>query len=330
MSKIKVTDEMLDLFKKSGSSNREEAIQAQAEIAKALELPLRQGIMYGDVTGGIFTPITDGTDEFPLDLLAPGTEGQYLAYTNPGRGYIPQRSVESDYVRVATYQLASSIDFDLRYAKKASWNILERAMGVFEGGFVKKINDDAWHTLLMAAADRNILVFDDDAAAGQITKRLFSLMKVTMKRNGGGNGPTSRGRLTDVYLSLEGVEDIRNWGPDQLDDLSRREVYKSADNGVPLTNMYGVTLHEMFEMGDGQEYQDYFVTELGGELGSSDKELVVGLDLTSNDSFVMPVTEGLEVFEDPTLHRQQRQGYYGWMGAGFGVLDGRRIVAGSF
>jgi hypothetical protein len=97
-----------------------------------------------------------------------------------------------------------------------------------------------------------------------------------------------------------------------------------------LTNMYGVTLHEMFEFGDGQEYQDYFVTELGGELGSSDKELVIGLDLTSNDSFVMPVTEGLEVFEDPTLHRQQRQGYYGWMGAGFGVLDGRRIVAGSF
>lgn len=330
MSEFKITEELLELFKKSGSNVREEALQAQAEIAKAVELPLRQGIMYGDVTGGIFSSVVDGTQEFPLDLLAPGTEGQYLAYTNPGYGYIPQRSVESDYVRVASYQLANSIDFALRYAKKANWNILERSMRVFEGGFVKKINDDAWHTLLMAAADRNILVYDDDAAAGQITKRLFSLMKITMKRNGGGNGPTSRGRLTDCYLSPEGIEDIRNWGIDQLDDASRREVYKSADNGVPLTRIYGLTLHEMFEFGDGQEYQDYFLTDIGGSLASSDKELVIGLDLSSNDSFVMPVTEGLEVFEDPVLHRQQRQGYYGWMELGFGVLDGRRVMAASF
>jgi hypothetical protein len=65
-------------------------------------------------------------------------------------------------------------------------------------------------------------------------------------------------------------------------------------------------------------------------LESSDTELVVGLDQSSNDSFVMPVKEQLQVFEDPTLHRQQRAGYYGFAELGFGVLDNRRVILGSF
>jgi len=62
----------------------------------------------------------------------------------------------------------------------------------------------------------------------------------------------------------------------------------------------------------------------------SDVELVVGLDQSKSDSFVMPVKAQLQVFEDPTLHRQQRAGYYGWAELGFGVLDNRRVVLGSF
>lgn len=322
------SQELIDLYIRSGDADKAVAISAQREIAKALELPLRKGIMAGDIN--LFTPSTDGTDEFPLDLLAPGTEGQHVAYTNPGHGYIPQRSVESDYVRIATYSVASSIDFLLSYARKGNWDILGRAMGVLEDSFVKKMNDDAWHTVLAAVADRNILVYDADAANGQLTKRLVSLLKTVMRRNAGGNSVSSRGRLTDLYTSIEGVEDIRNWGIDQLDDTSRREVYQAADSGAPLTRIYGVTLHDLFELGDGQEYQDYFVNDLGGSLSSGDTELVIGVDTQTNDSFIMPVKMPVTIFEDETLHRSQRQGYYGWAEVGFGVLDGRRVIAGSF
>lgn len=330
MEKIELTPELKEFLVKSGDMQKSVAIAAQAEIAKAITIPLREGIQFGDVTGGIFSPITDGTTEFPTDLLAPGTEGQYVAYTNPGHGYIPQRNVQSDYIRVNSYGITSAIDWRLEYAANANWDIISRALRVLEGSFVKKINDDAWRTLLLAAADRNILVYDPDAADGQITKRLISIMKTVMKRNSGGNGPVNRGRLTDIFVSPEGIEDIRNWGLDMLDDASRREVYLASDNGRPLTRIYGVNLKEMFEFGDGQEYQDFFINVLGGELPSGDKELVIGLDLENNDSFVMPITQQLQVFEDEALHRHQRQGYYGWMKTGFGVLDGRRIIAGSF
>lgn len=329
-SRTRPSDEMLKLFVRSGDPDKSVAIAAQREIAKALELPLRSGIMAGNVIQGIFSPSDDGTDEFPLDLLAPGTETQHVAYTNPGHGYIPQRSVESDYVRIATYSVGSSIDFLLSYARNANWNILARAMEVLEGSFVKKMNDDGWHTLLAAAADRNILVYDADAAAGQLTKRLISLLKTTMRRNSGGNSVTSRGKLSDLYLSLEGIEDIRNWGIDQLDDASRREVYQATDGGAPLTRIYGTFLHDLFELGDGQEYQDYFVSDLGGSLAAGDVELVIALDQVNNDSFVMPVKLPVQIFEDESLHRHQRQGFYGWAEIGFGVLDGRRVLAGSF
>lgn len=328
------SDEFIALLQRSGSSDKAVALDAQREIAKALELPLRKGIMFGDVVTGIFEKMVlepGSSPEFPLDLLAPGTERDYTAYTNPGHGRIPEKHVEGDYVMVNTYGITNSIDFLLRYAREARWDIVARAMQVLESGFVKKINDDGWHTVLAAAVDRNILVYDGDAAAGQFTKRLISLAKTVMLRNGGGNSVTATGRLTDLYLSPEAIEDVRNWGIDQLDEVSRREVYQSADSGAPLTRIFGVNLNGLFEFGDGQEYQTFFTSDLGGSLGpNSDVELIVGLDLNARDSFVMPVKREVEIFEDEGLHRSQRQGYYGWAEIGFGVLDNRRVLAASF
>ena len=324
----------LDLLKRSGSAVKDEALAAQRELAQALEMPLRQGVLVGDVVTGIFEamPIEPGSSvEFPLDLLAPGEEDDFVAYTNPGHGRIPERHVEGDYVMVPTYSVASSIDWLLRYAREARWDIVGRAMQVLEASFVKKINDDGWHTLLSAGVDRNVLVYDADATAGQFTKRLVSLLKTVMRRNGGGNSASiNRGRLTDIYLSPEALEDIRNWGVDQVDEITRREIYVAGDEGGVITRVFGVNLHDIDELGEGQEYQNFFDVDLAGSLQASDVELVVGLDMQANDSFLMPVKQDVQVFEDDTLHRQQRAGLYGWAELGFAVLDNRRILLGSF
>ena len=327
-------DHFIELIKRSGSVDKNEALVAQHELAVALETPLRKGVLVGDVLDGIFEKINmePGTAaEFPLDLLAPGTENEHVAYTNPGHGRIPERAVEGDYVMVPTYSVASSIDYLLRYAREARWDVVGRAMQVLEAGFVKKMNDDGWHTLLAAGVDRNILVYDADAAQGQFTKRIVSLMKTVMRRNGGGNsGSLNRGRLTDIYLSPEALEDIRNWGIDQVDEVTRREIYQAGDDGAAITRVFGVNLHDMDEIGEGQEYQRFFTDQLLGGLASSDSELVVGLDLSANDSFIMPIKQDIQIFEDDALHRHQRAGFYGWAEIGFAVLDNRRILLGSF
>jgi hypothetical protein len=328
------SEEFISLLRNCGDSNMDVALAAQREFAQALELPLRKGVLIGNILGNIFETINvepGGSTEYPLDLLSPGTEGEHVAYTNPGHGRIPERAVESDYVMIPTYSIASSIDFLLRYAREARWDITARAMQVLEAGFVKKMNDDGWHTLLAAGVDRNILVYDGDATAGMFSKRLVSLMQTVMRRNAGGNTASgNRGRLTDLYVSPEALEDVRNWGLDQVSDAIRTQIYNAGEGGAPITNIFGVALHDLDELGEGQEYQSFFEEGLGGAVQGSDLELVIGLDQGANDSFVMPMKQQVSIHEDPTLHRQQRVGWYGFAELGFGVLDNRRIILGSF
>ena len=326
------TPEMNELLVRAGSLKKEESLSATAELAKALELPLRKGVMSGNILDGIFETIrleTGSTSEFPLDFLAPGTEKDFVAYTIPNHGRIPERHVEGDYVMVPTYDVGASIDWLLKYARDARWDIVGRAMSVMESQFVKKANDDGWHTIISAGVDRNILVYDSDAATGVFSKRLVSLMKTVVRRNGGGNSTSiNRGLLTDLYLSPEGIEDIRNWGVDEVDPITRRELI-TQDGGL-LLRIFQVNLHDLDELGEGQEYQNFYSSDLSGSLPTGDNEIVVGLDLRNTDSFVMPVREGVQIFEDDTLHRQRRAGLYGWAEHGFAVLDNRRVLLGSF
>ena len=322
---------LTELLVRCGSHKKEESLAANAEFAKALELPLRQGILNGDILDGIFEPIQlapGSTPEFPLDFLAPGTEKDFVAYTIPNHGRIPERHVEGDYVMVPTYDIGASIDYLLKYARDARWDVVGRAMEVLEAQFVKKMNDDGWHTLLAAAVDRNIVVFDSDASGGQFTKRLVSIMKTVMRRNGGGNSSSlNRGMLTDLYVSPEAMEDIRNWGLDQIDELTRREIYTAADG--TLNRVFGINLHDLDELGAGQQYQTFYTSTLSGTMDGGDSEVVVGLDLRKRDSFIMPVRQEVQIFEDDTLHRQKRAGFYGWAEQGFAVLDNRRVLLGS-
>ena len=191
--------------------------------------------------------------------------------------------------------------------------------------------------MITAAADRNIMVFDANANAGQFTKRLISLMKVVVRRNAGGNTASiKRGKLTDMFTSLEAQEDIRNWGLDQIDEFTRREYFLVNEDG-DINQIFGVKLHELYEFGQSQEYQNFFINSLGGSLPTNvgspshnDVEMVIGLDMMNRDSFLMPIKEEISIFPDATLHRQQRQGYYGWGEFGFAVLDNRRVVMGAF
>lgn len=330
--KFEFTPDMIELLRRSGSQNPSESLSAVAELAKALELPLRKGVLSGDILDGIYDAIQlqpGATNEFELDPIAPGTEKDYVAYTIPNHGRIPERTIESDYVTVPTYDIGASVDWLLKFARDARFDVVGRAMEAMNGAFTKKMNDDGWHALLAAGVDRNVLVYDPDANNNQFTKRLVSLMALSMRRNGGGNSTSAnRARLTDLYLSPEGVEDIRNWGVDQVDEITRRELI-TTEGGL-LARIFRVNLHDLDELGVGQEYQLFYENELGGTLPTGDGEIVVGLDLSKNDSFVMPVREGVQIFEDHNLHRQRKAGFYGWAELGFGVLDTRRVLLGSF
>lgn len=330
---FKMSDDNIQLLRATASDNYTEAMAAQRALAAALSEPLRKGIFDEDNLSGIFARqvLAPGAQaNYQLDFVRPGEEDiNFTAVTLPKQGRIPERHVEGDELWVPTFRIANAIDWDLRYARDARWDIVSRALEVYRKGFVRKINEDGWHTILAAADARGLVVNDSVAANGQFTKELISKMMTSMTRNAGGNGQA--GKLTDVYLSMEAVEDIRAWDEAEIDEVTRREILTSA--GRSMMSIYGVRLHPMTEFGVGQEYQLYLTNVLGRSVtgvDTGDQEFVVGLDLTTNDSFVQPVRQELQTFEDPTLHRQQRAGVYGWMEHGFAILDNRRLLLATF
>lgn len=333
MGVFRLDDEQIALLRATASDNYAEAIAAQRALAAALSEPLRKGIFDEDNLGGIYQRMVlapGAQANFQLDFVRPGTEDiDFTAFTLPKQGRIPERHVEGDELWVPTFRIGNAIDWDLRYARDARFDIVQRALEVFRMGFVRKINEDGWHTLLAAADARGLVVNDPVAQNGQFTKELVSKMMTSMTRNAGGNGQA--GRLTDLYLSMEAVEDIRAWDLSEIDDVTRREILTAA--GQNMMRLYGVNMHAMTEFGVGQEYQLYLTNVLGRSVtgvGAGDQEFVVGLDRSTSDSFVQPIRQELQTFEDPALHRQQRAGVYGWMEHGFAVLDNRRLLLGTF
>lgn len=319
-------------FKNVLSTDLAVAEKARTEIVQAIEMPLRKTLLTGDTIGGVYTPM-DFTDnpnvEFQLDLLTPGQEKEFAAFTLPNVGRIPQAIVEGDYLRVPTYYVGNGIDTSLRFIRNANWPVIQRMLEVLEAGFRKKLNDDGWQVVLAAATDRNVLVNDPNAAIGQLTPRLITLMSTFMRRNGGGNSGTSgRSKLTDVFASPEAVMDIRSWGLDLIPDTQRQQYFNTGGD-IDEINVFGVKIHALDELGEGQDYQSYYTTTLGGVMGASDVEIVVGLDLSRQNSFIMPIREDLQIVEDNTMHRKGLFSLYGRMELGFACLDSRTCLVGS-
>jgi hypothetical protein len=324
------TEEMRQLLVDWGSSDELKARAAARVVVQALSLPLKQGTLRGDIIGDIyerqmFEP--GQATEYPLDFISPGTEDSFSAYVVPGTGRIPERSIEADYVMVPTFMVGNSIDWPLRYAKHARWDIVGRALQALEGGFVLKNNRDGWHTIIAAAKARNLSVYDNDAPAGLFSKRLVALMETIMRRNAGGNSTSvSRGKLTDLYVSPEGKADMFAWDLTQVPDAVRTQIFTSG----PLLKIVDVNIHDLDELGENQEFQKYFTSTLGASMPTDKLEIVVGLDLRNRDSFVNPVRDLPEIWEDMVLHRQNRAGMYARGEWGWGVLDNRRALIGAF
>ena len=337
--------EAIAALKATASADTAVRLDAQRAMAAELQAPLRQGVFDRDNLGAIYEKqlLAPGAQaNYPLDFIKPGDEDEFIAFTMPKQGRIPERHVEGDELWVPTFRIANSIDWDIRYAEEARFDVIMRAIRVYEAGFVRKINSDGWRTILGAADGRGLVVTAAGAApftgstlvptpaAGQFTKELISRMRTAMTRGAGGNG--NSGRLTDVYLSLEAMEDVRAWDVDEIDELTRREIFVSKEYG--LASIYGVVLHEMTEYGESQEYEAFLVTTLARAHQTVSsltlQDYCVGLDLSTMDSFVSPVRKELETYEDPTLYRQQRAGIFGWLESGYAVLDSRRCILGEF
>jgi hypothetical protein len=147
----------VEALRATASPNTQVREQAQKAFAAELQFPLRQGVFDRDNLAGIFERqlLAPGAQaNYPLDFVKPGEEDNYIAFTMPKQGRVPERHVEGDELWVPTFNIANSIDWSIKYAEEARFDVIMRAIRVYEAGFVRKINSDGWRTIIGAADGR--------------------------------------------------------------------------------------------------------------------------------------------------------------------------------
>lgn len=291
--------------------------------------PTKPVIYPGDIVTDIFSinEIPGGTvAEYPVEMAG---DTDYIAVEIPDDGRLPERLVVADSTFVRTFEYGNSVTWKQSYALNGNVVAIAKAKKMFMAGFLKKMNDIGWHAVMGAAAERNLVVTDPNAPAGTFTRPLLTAMMRQMRRQAGGNAASGdKFRLTDVFVSLEAMEDILLWDTDDVNALSVFETL--VEQGYATFKIHGVRIHVMDELGVGQEYQSYLADTLGVSLGTGDQEFCIGLDLTKDDTFVMPISQRLQVIPMTSLIERQRMGLAGWMNLGAAVLDARAVILGSF
>ena len=82
------------------------------------------------------------------------------------------------------------------------------------------------------------------------------------------------------------------------------------------------------KLADGFVFTEGPAVDANGNVTTAGETQVYGFDLSVNDSLVMPVRKEYEAHDDPTLLRQQKQGFFGWEEVGFALLDSRMVSLG--
>jgi hypothetical protein len=164
-----------------------------------------------------------------------------------------------------------------------------------------------------------------------------------------GNRRIFPARRNSGHKSNRLAADIREWTNTDIDPVTRREIFQASGMG----SIWNVQLHEVQHLGatglyninsNNSEYGKFFVdgsgnynsytpdnanrTNADGTIHTLGETQVLGFDLSVNDSMVMPIRSEFTAFDDPTLLRVQKAGFFGWSEIGMGILDPRMLAMG--
>jgi len=174
--------------------------------------------------------------EFPLDFLPPKVERSPAFISTIS---LPEKVVGGDYVAVPLYS-TNKEEF--------------------------KLDIKCGETLVAAATDRKIVVFDETATDNVLTVRLVAFLKTVMRRNSG--ELFTRRRVTDIFIDEKS----------KIEDLD-------MDMGININRID----HDLYVILKSFYLEPKFLKGMNGSFADGDKDFCIALDLVTNDSFIRPI-----------------------------------------
>ena len=353
--KLKNTPEQVELVKAMGSRDITVAREASEAFAAFIGPVVSKVLMQAGTASAIYTDApydADDNPSLPLDLWFDQSQDYVTVWSQSVAGGLPSSSVEGfSELKISTYRLDAAVSFLKRYARTGRIDVVSKAVERMSNEVLVKQERNAWAVVLKALAEARTPAVgtNNGVAGGQIINsatagtfnlgdlnNLMTLVKRINTSYAGGTTTDSYG-LTDLFISPEIKADIRAFayqpfttgGGTNLPDGAREEIYRGAGS----QELYGVTLHELVELGVGAKYSALFNAFKGSQaFNDTASELIVGLDL-SREGFIRPIARQAEsggtftvLPDDQFVARSEKTGFYGSLEEGRVCIDARAIV----
>ena len=335
--KLKNTPEQVELIKAMASREGSVAKEAQEAFAAFIGPVVNKVLLEAATSSAVYTDLAydeDDSPSIPLDLFQGEGEGLVSVWSQNVAGGLPTSTVEGlSELKVSTYRLDSAVSFLKRYARRGRLDVASKAIERMTNEVLVKQERNAWAVVLKALADSGNTVDMGSSAESFTLAKLNTLVKNVKRLNKSyANGTTNSSYgLTDIFVSPETMSDIRafaynpvggtvgtsvttNAGGTDLPAGVREEIYR----GGGTQEIYGISIHELVELGADQKYTKLFNEFFTGSPAFADSDdLIVGLDLTK-DAFVRPVARNADsgstftaMPDDQFVARSEKIGFYG-------------------
>ena len=353
--------EQVELIKALASDNKTVAMEAQEAFAAFISSVVQQVLLQAGTASMIYRDVEfdeDDSPSIPLDLYYGLNEGHISVWSQTVGGGLPTNFVQGmQEMKVNTYRLDSAISMDKRYVRRARLDVVAAGLERMANEILVKQERNAWAVILKLLAEastggKSHVIRASTAGTFQLDdmNRLWTLVRRLNSAYTGGTPQALQSRgLTDIFVSPEIKEQIRGFaynpmntrsggstsaGNVALPDSVREEIYRAAGT----QEIFGVTIHEMLELGESRKYNDLFDTFSSGAVGggsafaSATDDLIVGIDASRN-AFLRPVAIQSEsrgqvkvLPDDQFLARSQKVGFYSFVEEGRVAVDARAAV----
>ena len=347
--KLKNTPEQVELVKAIGSRDVAVAREATEAFAAFIGPVVSKVLLQAGTASAIYSDAPydeDDNPSLPLDLYYNQSQDYVTTWSQTVAGGLPSSTVEGfSEMKISTYRLDSAVSFLKRYARRGRLDVVSKAVERMSNEVLVKQERNAWAVVLKALAEARSNNADhivDAATAGTLQlvdlSNLMTLVKRINTSYAGGTTTDTYG-LTDLFLSPEIMGQVRElaFNPiggtvnkETAPNTVREEIFRNAGAG----EIFGVTLHQLVELGVGQKYNTLFaslVTANGG-VANTAKQILVGVDLTK-ESFIRPVARQAEsggtftvLPDDQFVTRNEKTGFYGFLEEGRVCIDGRAVA----
>jgi len=358
--------EQIELIKALASDNKTVAMEAQEAFAAFISSVVQQVLLQAGTASMIYRDVEfddEDSPSIPLDLYYGLNEGHVSVWSQTVGGGLPTNFVQGmQEMKVNTYRLDSAISMDKRYVRRARLDVVAAGLERMANEILVKQERNAWAVILKLLAEastggRSHVIRSNSAGYFQLDdmNKLWTLVRRLNSAYTGGTPQALQSRgLTDLFVSPEIKEQIRgfayqpmntrnatvtsnNAGNVALPDSVREEIYRAAGT----QEIFGVTINEMLELGEGRKYNDLFDTfssatytqgSNSGAFASATDDLIVGIDASRN-AFLRPVAIQSEsrgqvkvLPDDQFLARSQKVGFYSFVEEGRVAVDARAAV----